>query len=249
MSGFLEKYNTDDVFLRSLLIAFLKSLNDKLKYIQINDQQEILEVYVPFFYSITGDESFLQDFYLQYQNCLTDEIMAEGNYDVIPRGIVTMGSAQIDTQGLTNKYTRMSYSAETTTGEMKTYSSYTNSVPLTLSFNVKIKTDTLLDSFKIFQSVVQTFYKTYSFSFEYSGFRIPCQAGFPESYEINKQLEFTYLSSPQFIEFSFSVNIETYFPEKDLTTERFRGNLMQAGIKMNEIVNLRNVGKTDREIL
>ena len=36
MSGFLEKYNTDEVFLRGLITSLLKSLNDKLKYIQIN---------------------------------------------------------------------------------------------------------------------------------------------------------------------------------------------------------------------
>ena len=31
---------------------------------------------------------------------------------------------------------------------------------------------------------------------------------------------------------AFNVAVQTYFPEKDITTERFRGNLMQAGIKM-----------------
>jgi hypothetical protein len=36
---------------------------------------------------------------------------------------------------------------------------------------------------------------------------------------------------------SFNVAVQTYFPEKDITTERFRGNLMQAGIKMVQKVN------------
>jgi hypothetical protein len=249
MSGFLEKYNTDEVFLRGLIVSFLRSLNEKVKYIQINDQQDVLEIYIPFFYSMTGDEPFLQDFFLNYKNCSTDEVLAEGNYDVIPRGIVTMGTPQIETQGITNKYTRMAYSRETLEGEMKTFSSFTNSLPLNISFEVTIKVDTLLDSFKIFQSVLQTFYKTYTFSFEYEGFRIPCQVGFPESYEGSKQLEFSYNNNPQFIDFKFSVAVETYFPEKDLSTERFRGNLMQAGIKMNQILNERNLKGDRKEIL
>ena len=66
MSGFLEKYNTDDVFIRNLIVALLNSLNDRLKYIQVNDQQEILEIYVPFYFSLTGDEPFLQDSFLEY---------------------------------------------------------------------------------------------------------------------------------------------------------------------------------------
>jgi hypothetical protein len=249
MSGFLEKYNTDEVFLRGLIVSFLRSLNEKVKYIQVNDQQDMLEIFIPFFYSMSGDESFLQDFFLSYRNCATDQVLAEGNYDVIPRGIVIMQSPQIDTQGLTNKYTRMSYTKETVQGEMKTLSSFTNSVPLTVPFEVTIKVDTLLDAFKVFQSVVQTFYKSYAFSFEYEGFRIPCQVGFPENYDQSKMTEFSYNNNPQFIDFKFSVNIETYFPEKDLTTEKFRGNLMQAGIKMENIVNRRGIGPRDTEIL
>jgi hypothetical protein len=248
MSGFLEKYNTDDVFLRGLIMGLIRSFNDKLTYIQVNDKQEVLEVFVPFFFSMTGDESFLQDFFIEYKECLTDKTIAEGNYDVLPRGIVTMQSSEINTGGLGNKFTRMTYSKESLEGEMKTYSSYTNSVPLNLSFNVAMKVDTMLDAFKIYQSVISTFYKTYTYSFEYQGFRIPVQVGFPESYEINKQLEFSYASN-DYIQFNFSVAVETYFPEKDLSTERFRGNLMQAGIKMNEIISKKSIDSKNREIL
>ena len=248
MSGFLEKYNTDDVFLRGVIMGLIRSFNDKLTYIQVNDKQEVLEVFVPFFYSMTGDESFLQDFFIEYKECLTDKTVAEGNYDVLPRGIVTLQSSEINTGGLGNKFTRMTYAKESLEGEMKTYSSYTNSVPLNLSFNVAMKVDTMLDAFKIYQSVISTFYKTYTYSFEYQGFRIPVQVGFPESYEINKQLEFSYANS-DYIQFNFSVAMETYFPEKDLSTERFRGNLMQAGIKMNEIISKKSIDSENREIL
>lgn len=249
MSGFLEKFNTDDVFMRSLITSLLKSLNEKLTYTQINDQQQVLEVFVPFFYSLTGDEPFLQDSFINYKNCETDETIAEGNYDVIPRGVLTFSGAQIDTQSLVNKFTRMSYTVENLQGEMKTYSSFTNSVPLSMTFNCTIKVDTVLDSFKIFQSVLTTFYKTLQFSFEYSGFRIPVQIGFPESYEINKQFEFTYSTNPQTVDFTFQLAAETYFPEKDLSTEKFRGNLMQAGIRMEQKISESPISELKREIL
>jgi hypothetical protein len=162
--------------------------------------------------------------------------MAEGNYDVIPRGIIVMQSPQIDIQGLSNKYTRMTYTNEDKKGEMRAYSSYTNSIPLIIPFEITIKLDTLLDSFKLYQTILTTFYKTYKFNFRYEGFPISAQVGFPEMYETNKQIEFSYNNNPQFIELKFLVNVETYFPEKDLTTERFRGNLMQGGITMNQII-------------
>ena len=87
-------------------------------------------------------------------------------------------------------------------------------------------------TFKIFQSVIQVFYKVFSFSVEFGGMRVPVQVGFPEQYPNDKQLEFSYLNTQKWIETSFTIAVETYYPQKDLETERFRGNLMQAGIKL-----------------
>jgi hypothetical protein len=249
MSGFLEKYNTDDVFLRNLIISFIRSLNEKLVYYQVNDQQQVLKVYIPFFYSMTGDESFLQDFYIEYKNCLTDEPHAEGNYDVVPRGIVTMGAPQIDVAGILNPNVRMSYTIEDNQGMMKTLSSFTKPIPLTVDFDIKIICDSVLDSFKIYQSAITTFYKTYTFSFEFEGFRIVAIAGFPEAITSDKQYDFSYGNSQKVITNSLSVQVQTYFPEKDLTTERFRGNVMQAGIRAVQKLDEKNIDRGNNEIL
>lgn len=249
MSGFLEKYNTDEVFLRNLIVAFTRSLNEKVTYIQINDQQDVLQVFIPFFYSMTGDESFLQDFFIEYKNCLTDEIHAEGNYDVVPRGIIQMGSPSIDTSGIMNPNVRLSYTIEDNKGMMKTMSSYTKPIPLTIPFDIRITCDSVLDSFKIFQSVITTFYKTYPFFFEYAGTNIQAIAGFPEQYPTDKQFEFTYANNQKIITCNFSVDVQTYFPEKDLTTEKFRGNLMQAGIRAVNKLDEKTSRSNDREIL
>jgi len=248
MSGFLEKFNMDDVYLRNLIIGLLRSLNEKVTYFQVNDQQEKIEVYVPFFFSLTGDESFLMDSFIEYENCITDLPHAEGNYDILPRGIVSYQSSDIDAQALTNKYVRMSYAVEDVKGEMKTLSSHTNSIPLNLSFSIAMKIDTLLDAFKIYQNVIRTFYKTYSYSFEFEGMRIPVTVGFPESYEQTKQYEFSY-ATQEYITFNFSVALETYFPDKDLSTERFRGNLMQAGLKAKQVISKNTNPPNGREIL
>jgi hypothetical protein len=232
MSQFLEKYNIDEVFLRNVIVGMLKTLNDKLTYTQINEQQEVLEVFVPFFYSMSGDESFLQDFYMDYIDCDGQSPFAEGNYDVIPRGILNLNGVNIETSAITNGFVRATYNVEDLQGQMKALSAYTNFIPLSLSFDVIIRTDTLLDTFKIFQSSIQSFYKVYSFSVEFGGMRIPVQVGFPEQYPNDKQIEFSYASTQKWIETKFTVTVETYFPQKNLQTERFRGNLMQAGIRL-----------------
>ena len=233
MAGFLEKYNVDEVFLRGIIVGLLRNLNEKVTYTQINQQQQVLQVYIPFFYSMSGDESFLQDFYLDYIDCDGNSPFAEGNYDIIPRGVVTLTGVNIDTASITNGFVRATYNVEDLQGNMKSFSSYTSSIPLSMSFEVKLRADTLLDTFKIFQSVIQVFYKVFSFNVEFGGMRIPVQVGFPEQYPNDKQLEFSYLNTQKYIETSFTIQVETYYPQKDLETERFRGNLMQAGIRLN----------------
>jgi len=232
MKGYLEKYNVDEVFLRGIILGLLKNLNEKVTYTQINQTQDVLKVYIPFFYSLSGDESFLQDFYLDYQDCDGNSPFAEGNYDIVPRGIVNLVGVNIDTASITNGFVRATYNLEDLEGNMKAYSSYTSSIPLSMTFDVKLRADSLLDTFKIFQSVIQVFYKVFSFSIEFGGMRIPVQVGFPEQYPNDKQIEFSYLSTQKYIETTFSIQVETYYPQKDLETERFRGNLMQAGIRL-----------------
>jgi len=246
MSGFLEKYNLDEVFLRGIIVGLLRSLNEKVTYTQINQEQEVLEVYIPFFYSMSGDETFLQDFYLDYLDCDGNSPFAEGNYDIIPRGVINLSGVNIDTASITNGFVRATYNVETAEGQMKAFSAYTSSIPLIMTFDVKLRADTLLDTFKIFQSVIQTFYKVYSFNVEFGGMRVPVQVGFPEQYQNDKQIEFSYLATQKYIETTFSIAVETYYPQKDIATERFRGNLMQAGIRLklsvDETTNL--PGKT-----
>jgi hypothetical protein len=232
MAQFLEKYNIDEVFLRNVIVGMLRNLNEKLTYTQINQQQEILEVFVPFFYSMSGDESFLQDFYLNYIDCDGQSPFAEGNYDVVPRGILNLSGVNIDQNALTNGFVRATYNIEDLKGQMKALSAYTNFIPLSLTFDITLRTDTLLDTFKLFQSSIQAFYKVFSYSVEFGGMRIPVQVGFPEQYPNDKQIEFSYGSTQKWIETKFAITVETYFPQKNLQTERFRGNLMQAGIRL-----------------
>jgi len=67
--NFLEKYNTDDVFFRGIIIGLLSKLNEVITYEQVDSDQSTSKIYIPFFYSMVGDEPFLQDFYLSYEDC------------------------------------------------------------------------------------------------------------------------------------------------------------------------------------
>jgi hypothetical protein len=237
--NFLEKYNTDDVFFRGIIIGLLSKLNEVITYEQVDSEQNVSKIFIPFFYSMVGDEPFLQDFYLSYEDCDGKPAFAEGNYDVIPRGILEMGSIRIDTGSATTKFVRGSYTKEIEKengSEMVTYSSYFYPIPLGISVNAKIKADTTLDAFKIQQSVLEIIYKRFVYYFYYKGFRIPVQVSLgdapPDKQPNNFQMSYG-SQRGEAITLSFSMELETYLPDIDQTTERFRGNLMQGGIKLN----------------
>lgn len=222
-SKYLHKFNTDNVHARAVIVGLVNLLNSKIQYDNIYSDTEFSTVTVPFYYNFGGDERFLQDYFLEWNDCITPQ-MADGNVDPIPRGIVTLESSTINTNQLTNRFVRANY-VKQVGNEVLSYNSFLNSIPLTMNFAVVIAADTALDAFKIQQSVLEIFYKTQVFSVEFKGFRVPCQVGFPEDQGIEKTFEFTYQGETD-IRFNVALQLDTYFPVTDKTTERFNGNRM-----------------------
>lgn len=220
-SNFLHKYNTDDVHSRAVIVGLVNLLNTRIHFNNVLSDTNIDTVTVPFFYSMTGDERFLQDYFLEWNDCIHPRT-ADGNYDVIPRGIVTLTSNTINTTAMTHRFVRGSYTREVN-GQLQTFNAFLNPIPLSMGFDVVIEADTNLDAFKIQQSIIETFYKTQVYSVSYKGFRVPCQVGFPEDYGLEKTFEFTYESNSR-INIKFNLAVETYLPVTDPTTERSNAN-------------------------
>ena len=221
MGEFLHKYNTDNVHSRAVIVGFVNLLNSKVFFENILSDTSIDTVYVPFFYNMGGDERFLQDYFLEWNDCINPR-HADGNYDVIPRGIVTMTAKTIDTAKMTHRFVRGNYVKEVA-GQLQTYSAYLNSLPITMNFDVEVEVDTNLDAFKVEQAIMETFYKVQVFSVSFRGLRIPCQAGFSEDYTVYKTFEFSYQANAR-ITVKFGVTVETYYPVFDPTTERSNAN-------------------------
>lgn len=230
MGDFLHKYNTDNVHSRGVIVGLLNLLNSKVYFENVLSDTVIDPVYVPFFYNMGGDERFLQDYFTEWNDCINPR-HADGNYDVIPRGIVTMTSKTIDTGKLTHRFVRGTYVKEVN-GELQTYSAYINSLPISMNFDVEIDVDSNLDAFKIEQTLIETFYKNQVFSITYKGFRIPCQVSFAEDYGIDKTFEFTFQAQAK-IKAKFTLALETYFPVLDPTTVRRNNNRMDGGYNNN----------------
>jgi hypothetical protein len=221
--AFSHKYNTDDVLIRACIVGLVNELNNRINYEQQWSDKETQIVKVPFFYAMSGDERFLQDYFSNWSDCAPDFI--EGNTDPIPRGTIFLTGVSVLSGNLTSRYVRGYYNKEVD-GELKRFNSYINSIPVQLNFSAEILVDTSIDTFKIIQSAIGVLYRTLVFNVNYKGFRIPTQAGFPDNYNNDKQFEFTYGNTDR-LKTTFDIELQSYLPISDPTQEFFAGNNIQ----------------------
>lgn len=214
-----QRYNNENILTRAIIAGLLDILNNHIKYNQIwgNDPVNDFEsISVPWFYDQSGDERFMQDFYTHYAECMPPRPV-DGNFDVIPRGIITYKGSAIDAQRITSRYVQGNYVKEID-GKLEGFVSYLYSIPLNVNFDLELTADTQLTALKIEQEIRETFYKTVTYYVYYKGMRIGCTAGFPDQVGIEKKIEYKFEESNK-IKLTFQLEIETYQPVFDPTTE------------------------------
>ena len=106
MSVYDLHFNKDDVTIRNILIGCLATLHENMFwYNQIgSDITERRLVKVPFYFSTTGTERYLQDNFLNNIDFDPDNLQAETFYNSIPRGIVDLTGISVEAQNIVNKY-------------------------------------------------------------------------------------------------------------------------------------------------
>jgi len=221
--SFNHRYNTDDVIIRACIVGLVNELNNRINFENVWEDNRKEVVRVPFFYAMSGDERFLQDYFSNWSDCAPDFI--EGNVDPIPRGTIFLSGVSVLAANLTSRYVRGYYTKEVE-GELKRFNSYINSIPIQMNFSAEILADTSVDTFKIVQSAIATLYRTLVFSVNFKGFRVPVQAGFPDNYNINKQFEFTYGQTDR-LKVTFDVELQAFLPIPDSIQEFFAGTNLQ----------------------
>ena len=217
--AFNHKYNTDDAIIRANIVGLVNELNNRIFYENVWEDNRKQLVRVPFFYAMSGDERFLQDYFTNWSDCAPDFI--EGNTDPIPRGTLFLSGYSVLASNLTSRYVRGYYTKEVE-GQLKRFNSYINSIPIQMNFTAEILVDTSIDAFKIVQSITAYLYRTQTYSVNFKGFRVPTQVGFPDSFAIGKQFEFTYGNTER-IKITFDVEIQSYLPVVDEQNEFFGG--------------------------
>ena len=212
-----ERYNTDDVFNRVVIIGLLDLLNHKLKYDQIWDNNVVEEVVVPFMYDFgSSDERFAQDNYAFFGTTCFNEKKITGKFDMLPRGAIKYTGSSIDSGNITNRFIKGTF-LKNENGKLTSYTAYMYSIPLTFNFECEMWIDNIITAFKIEQALREAFYKNKSYYVLYRGMKVSCCAGFPESSTIEKTVSYSFDAERQ-IKLTFSIAVEAYQPMFDNST-------------------------------
>jgi len=160
----------------------------------------------------------MQDiFQNQTTNEFIDNIISEGNYERVPRGVLSIEDIQIAESDLTSKFAR-GYYTKINDGNINSYSARLNVIPLTFSMTIELKYDTGINGWKLIESFWKTFFRIKSVKFMSNGLVYGAYIGFPVSLDDNKTTEFSF-GTEMDKKLNIPLEVATYYIIIDEETE------------------------------
>ena len=203
-----EKFNYDEVFFRDLTVCVLDTMEGRIKWTNRFTSGDI-NVNVPFYYSLTGDERFLLDSFAD--DVVSTNRFIELNTDIIPRGHITLSNWTINSDEFANPNVWLRTVVENET-EIKKYLSKVRAIPITANYNLSILVRTEIDVFKASQSIMDTLWLYRYMYFEYNFMNIDAIMLLPDSETIEIQREQNMSVDNSFIKISVDFEVHTYYP-------------------------------------
>jgi hypothetical protein len=203
-----DKFNYDDVFLRNLTICVLDTLEGRVKWINKFTSGDV-DVNVPFYYSMTGDERFLLDTF-------TDDISStnrfvELNTDQIPRGHITLTNWQIRSDEFRNPNIWLRNVVEDNV-EVKRTLNKVRAIPVSATYDMSILLKTEVDVFKCSQAIMNTLWLYKFMYFEYNYMNIDAVMLQPDNSQIEITREKNLKSDGNVIKMSVTLEVQTFYP-------------------------------------
>lgn len=207
MSAYNQEFNRDNIVLRYITVATLAELQNKVYYYNQVDEDTQVKVPVPFYYSVTGNERLLLDVFAFGAK---ESGKAEGDYEVVPRGMLQMTGGTIESGNMTNKFVRSEFVREFE-GQLKTYSLETAFLPITMSFDCRVICSNNTEMLKVTESVMSKLYKATHFQVDLGMMRVQASMEVPEDYGQNRLFEFGLNDKKEF-EVTFSIDVKSFMP-------------------------------------
>lgn len=207
MSQIGEKFNYDEVYFRDLTICVLDTLEGRVKWTNKFTSGDV-EVDVPFYYSLTGDERFLLDSF--QDDIVSNNRFVELNTDIIPRGHITLTNWQIRSDEFRNPNIWLRNVVENN-DEVRRVLNKVRAIPITATYDLTILLKTEVDVFKCSQAIMNTLWLYKYMYFEHNYMHIDAFMLQPDGNQIEIVREKN-LSSDNTIKLTASLEVQSYYP-------------------------------------
>lgn len=226
-----ERFNYDEVFFRDLTLCLLDTLEGRIKWVNKFSSGDV-EVDVPFYYSLSGDERFLLDSF--QDDIVSNNRFVELNTDIIPRGHITLTSWSSRSDEFRNPNVWLR-DIQQENKNLKTKLRKVRAIPITANYDLSILLKTEVDTFKCSQAIMNTLWLYKFMFFEYQYMNIDAFLAIPDDNNIEISREHN-LSSDNNIKMNLSFTVQTHYPAflEDQTIEPYRTKWY------NNIINLRS---------
>ena len=199
--------NYDDVFYRDLTVCLLDKLEGKVFW-KNKFSEKTIDVTVPFYYSLSGDERFLLDSFSD--DVVSNNRFVELNTDIIPRGHITLTTVNIKSDEFRNPNVWLKTIVENES-ELRTVLKKVRAIPIVATYDVTILLDSEIDVFKCQTALMDTLWLYREMYFEYNFMHIDAISLIPDdiAFEITRESN---LSSDNNIKINFSIEVHTFYP-------------------------------------
>lgn len=202
-----HKFNYDNTFLRDLTVCVLDTFEGKVEWVNKFTKGDV-EVKVPFYYSLTGDERFLLDSFSD--DIVSENRFSELNTDIIPRGHITLTGFNIRSDEFRNPNVWLRSVVEDDK-EVKSLLRQLRAIPITVNYSVSILLKSEIDVFKCSQAILNTLWLYKFMYFEYNFLHIDAVVSIPDTKNIETVREKN-MTSDNTIKLNFDIEVQTYYP-------------------------------------
>lgn len=215
---FVKNKNYDNVFLRDLYSALSYFFIDVVKIKNVVDEK-IEIVQIPVLPSFIGDENFIKDFFINQEKICCGEkpntllskmpsgrIISSGSYTIDDSVITSNGVRTKREENIDNQFVdavRTVYGRNTVLG-------------MNTNFNIEFRTNTIIERFKIYQSILNNFHKERTFYFSSCGIhKIPTAISITNQYKLDTKQQFKFSEFEGYFTLSVAFDLSTYYVVED----------------------------------
>lgn len=227
--------NFQNVFLRSVMVGLNYSLYKHIQIPQVQDGVVTMKAFPWLF--LDHNEQFMRDYYENPPDyCEELDPKLDGNYEKVPGASMRFTTSGVVTEEMGSRYQRAIYwkNVKTEHGtDTRLMSSRTLFIPVNVNFEIKIKCSSQVERMKVWQECMKKLYKTIRFYIRFEGFpKLPALASFPESMDLSKEFQWGWPAPDDNTRpiLQFDIEVRTYLPDIDETTERKYEEKMNKGI-------------------